>query len=84
MKSRKQSQQGSGSAENIGSNRDSQKSKLTRLSEKDKQNIASEINEDKNHMADLSDLGGLSGRDDYAGAPGDAMTDESTNEETDR
>jgi hypothetical protein len=84
MKSRKQSQQGSGSAENIGSNRDSQKSKLTRLSEKDQQNIASEINEGESHMADLSDLGGLSGRDDYAGAPGDVMTDESTNEETDR
>ena len=57
---------------------------MAHLNEEDKQNIAAQINEDESHVADLYDLGALSGRDDYAGAPGDDMTDESTNEETDR
>ena len=84
MKSKKQSQQGTGSGENKGDDRNSQKNNMTHLNEKDKQNIAAQINEDQSRVADLNEWGVLSGRDDYAGAPGDDMSDESTNEATDR
>ena len=84
MEKNKQTQQGSGSAENEGGNRGEQENNLSRLNDQDKQKIAAEISEDKSRIADLNDLGSLSGRDDYAGAPGDDMGNENTNEETDR
>ena len=82
MERNKQTQEGTGSAENTGGNRESQKNKLAQLTDNDKQKIAAEVGEDQSHIADLNDLGSLSGRDDYAGAPGDDMGN--TNEETDR
>jgi hypothetical protein len=77
------SQQGSGSAENIGKNRSDQKNPNMKMSDDEKQNIASEIGENPDNVADLQDLGALSGRDDAAGGSGDRMertnTDDGTN-----
>jgi hypothetical protein len=84
MNENKQAQEGSGSAENKGGNRNDQKHPLTNPSNGEKRDIAHEINEDESHLAGLKDMGHLSGRDDYAGAAGDGMSAQSTNEETER
>ncbi len=78
------SQQGSGSAENMGRNREDQKSKNTTLGSSEKKDIAHDISLDEKDVADLSDLGQLSGRDDYSGNYNDGMSDANTNEGTDR
>ena len=78
------SQQGSGSAENMGRNREDQKSKNTTLGSSEKKDIADDISLDEKDVADLSDLGQLSGRDDYSGNYNDGMSDANTNEGTDR
>lgn len=78
------SQQGSGSAENIGRSRSDQQNKMRDLSDNEKQDIGSQIGESENRIADLRDLGQLSGRDDAAGGSGDRMENESTGKETDQ
>ena len=84
MNENKQAQQGSGSAENRGSDRDDQRHSLTNPDKTEKKDIAGNISESKNHLAGLKDLGQLSGRDDYAGGSGDDMSSQSTGEKTDR
>lgn len=79
-----QGQQGSGSAENKGGSRDEQKNILASLSEEERQDIASQLGNDKNRIADIQELGGLSGRDDSAGGTNDGMAGQSTGSPTDR
>jgi hypothetical protein len=71
------SQQGTGSAENKGSNRSEQ-------GKKEKQNIAGDVNLSSRDIASLNDLGAASGRDDYAGGDNEGMSNESTNERTEQ
>ena len=78
------SQEGSGSAENRGENRSEQQAKNTKLSERERQEVANQLGNDKNRVADLDELGQLSGRDDSAGGAGDRMEDQSTGQATDR
>lgn len=78
------SQEGSGSAENKGQSRSEQQAKNTKLSPQDKQDVANQLGEGKNRVADLDDLGMRSGRDDASGGSGDRMENESTNDVTDR
>ena len=78
------SQQGTGSAENRGSERNEQMNKLTDLSNNEKQDIANEIGEDQNSVSSIRELGQLSGRDDKSGGNSEGMSDENTGERTDR
>lgn len=77
-------QQGSGSAENTGRDRSEQKSRGMNVSGGEKQNVAQGTGVGKKDIADLSDLGAASGRDDYAGGYAEGMGDESTDEKTER
>ena len=79
-----QSQQGTGSAENKGENRENQLTPNTSLTQPEKEDIAAQIGEDKNAIAGMKDLGAVSGRDDASGGSGDRMEGQSTGQETDR
>ncbi|HYH15464.1 MAG TPA: hypothetical protein VD794_09595 [Flavisolibacter sp.] len=78
------SQEGTGSAENRGQDRTQQQAKNTKLSQEERQDIGNQLGADKNRVADLDDLGMLSGRDDSSGGTGDRMEDQSTGQGTDR
>ena len=78
------SQQGSGSAENKGQDRNTQQNSKTVLSEEERQNLAAQMGEGPNAIVGLKDMGALSGRDDASGGSGDRMENESTGEPTDR
>lgn len=77
-------QGGSGSSEQTNNNRQEQKLPTTDLSGGEKMDIASEIGEDKNSVSTISDLGGMSGRDDSSGGSNDKMEGQNTNERTDK
>src|SRR4051812_32306040 len=79
----KESQQGTGSAENMGEGRAAQKNQMTEVSEKGKKDIAAQMGKGPNPVTDIREMGGLSGRDDEAGES-EGMRDENSNEETDR
>lgn len=79
----RQQQGGTGSAEQTNLDRKEQKATSADISENEKSDIASQIGESKGDVRTISDLGGLSGRDDSAGGTGDRMERESTNEATD-
>ena len=74
------SQQGSGSSENKGESRD-QQNQATSISSQ-KANLKAGLGRDR--MTDIENLGGISGRDDYAGSDGDDMSNQNTNEPSDR
>lgn len=78
------SQQGTGSAENTGRDREEQKNRMMDMNNQDRQDIAGEMGKGPNPMSDLRNMGGMSGRDDYAGGDNEGMSDESSNEGTDR
>ena len=78
------SQQGSGSAENRGQDRSRQENKTEDLSKQEKTDIAAKMGKGPNPVGDIEDMGGSSGRDDYAGGFGAGMRDESTGESTER
>lgn len=77
-------QQGSGSAENTGSNREAQKSVKTIVSDDERKDIAEQTGLQPEDIADVQQTGALSGRDDAAGGSGDDMTTVSSNEPTDK
>lgn len=79
-----QSLHGSGSAENKGQDRSEQKNKGTSVSGEERQKIAAQMGKGPNRIADIEDLGGMSGRDDSSGGSGDRMEDQSSNQKTDR
>ena len=79
----KESQQGTGSAENMGKEREAQKNQKTDVSENEKQDIAAQMGKGPNPVTDIREMGGLSGRDDQSGES-EGMRDENSNDETDR
>ena len=79
-----ESQQGTGSAENRGQNRNEQQQLNTRLTDEQKQDIGNQLGNDRNRVVSLDELGQLSGRDDSSGGSGDRMENENTGKETDR
>jgi hypothetical protein len=80
-----QSQQGTGSAENVGQERSEQQQQLnSHLTDEQRQDISGQLGNDSGRLADLSELGQLSGRDDNSGGSNDRMEDQSTGERTDR
>jgi len=78
------SQQGTGSAENIGESRSAQKNRMADTNPRERQVIAHEADVRNSNVSDIKNLGGLSGRDDYAGGDSDGMSNQSTNEPTER
>ncbi|MBD0278898.1 MAG: hypothetical protein ICV51_19700 [Flavisolibacter sp.] len=79
-----QGQQGSGSSENTGRDRTEQRNAHTELNKQERQEIAGEMGQGPNRIADLKDMGALSGRDDAAGGSGDEMENENTGKATER
>lgn len=68
------SHQGSGSSENTGRDREAQKNTATDLNEQEKKDMAREAGLGRDRIADIEDLGGNK----------DGMSENSTNEGTDR
>lgn len=79
-----QSQQGSGSAENVGKDRNEQVAQNINVNNEQRDDIARDAGVGKKDLADLNDLGANSGRDDFSGGSGDDMTGQSTGGETDK
>jgi hypothetical protein len=79
----KESQQGTGSAENQDKGRAAQKNNRTDIPENEKNEIAAQMGKGPNPVTDIRQMGGLSGRDDEAGES-EGMRDQSTNENTER
>lgn len=79
----RQNQGGSGSAENIGKDREAQQHQLRDLSSEQKNDIANEIGSGPVPVSSLRETGQLSGRDDAAGGSGDQMENTATGESTD-
>ena len=72
-------QEGSGSAENMGRDRSEQMNTTAGTDPSGMQ----EATGSKQHLVNLHDMGSLSGRYDYAGGSGDRMEEESTGKPTD-
>lgn len=79
-----QSQQSTGTAEHMNSDRTAQQNQSTTLSDDEKHNIASQIGEAQNKVADIADTGALSGRDDASGGTGERMETQNSGQPTDR
>jgi hypothetical protein len=77
-------QQGSGSAENTGRDRQEQQNDMTNVPREKREDIVEEAGLKQEDLTDISELGQQSGRDDYAGSPGDDMSGQSTGQRTDR
>lgn len=77
-------QQGSGSAEQQGIDRQAQFNELSELSLEERMAVADKIGLPVQDVTDAFVTGTMSGRDDAAGAPNDGMEDESTGRETER
>ena len=80
----RQQQGGSGSAEHTDCSRDEQKLANTNLGDEERSDIAAQIGEEKDSITTISDLGGLSGRDDAAGGSGDRMEGQNTADGTEK
>ena len=78
------SQQGTGSSENRNDTRDAQKNQTSHPSKNQEQELAYQAGLGRERMGSIEETGGLSGRDDYADGDNDGMSDQSTNERTDR
>jgi hypothetical protein len=74
----------SGNAESKGQERSEQKNKGTKISDENRQKVAAQMGKGPNRIADIEDLGGMSGRDDSSGGSGDRMEDQSTDQNTER
>ena len=84
MENPKQEQQGTGSLENTGRDREEQKQPLRNLSNQQKITIGEDIDEGNHTIADLGELGMAGGLGDYSSDSGDSMKNESFNELTER
>lgn len=79
-----QEQQGSGSAENRDGNRQDQQNKTINVNQSERDDIAQQAGIRQEEVADIGQLGGTSGREDYSGGNNDGMSDQSSGEATDR
>ncbi|MBO9684093.1 MAG: hypothetical protein J7502_15745 [Flavisolibacter sp.] len=77
------SQQGTGSAENRGINRDEQKNQTTNISGSQQKDISRQAGLGRDRMTDIEGLGGMSGREDLAGGDED-LTNENLNAANDQ
>ena len=77
-------QQQSGSAENTGREREQQFNEMTELSLEERMAVADKIGVPVRDVADASQTGAGSGRDDAAGGSGDEMEEQDTGQPTDR
>lgn len=69
-------QQGSGGAENKGESREQQKNQTRNISSQQREADARQAGLGRDRMTDIEDIGGLSGRDDYAGGDDDLRNEE--------
>lgn len=81
---KQRSQQGGGSAENIGEGREAQKARNTVVGSDERKNIAEQTGLKPEDITDIQDTGALSGRDDASGGSGDDMTGTSSGEATEK
>jgi hypothetical protein len=77
------SQRGTGSSEQRTNTRDTQKNQTNTPSKDQQEDIAHQAGLGRERMTDIEEMGGMSGRDDYAGGDNDDMSNQSTNERTD-
>jgi len=84
MENSKQVQQGTGSAENTGRDRNEQKQPLTNINDQQRNDFGKDLDEGTHKITDLGELGMQGGREDHAGGFGDGMKDESSGERTER
>lgn len=77
-------QQGTGSAENKGQSRNDQKNQTANISNTQQNNMASQAGLGRDRMTDIEDLGGMSGRDDYAGSDDDDLNNKNLNASNDQ
>lgn len=78
------SQQGTGSSENKGESRDQQTNQIRNVSGNQLDDMANKAGLGRDRMTDIEEMGGMSGRDDYAGGDNDNMSNQNTNEPTRR
>jgi hypothetical protein len=78
------SQQGTGSSENRSNPRDEQRNQTTHLTSDQRKDMSQQAGLGRDRMTSIEEMGGLSGRDDYAGGDNDDMSNQNTNERTDR
>lgn len=71
-----QQQQGTGSAENLGSERQEQFNELSELSLEERIAVADRIGIPVENMGDAAETGAMSGRDDLAGSSNEDMEEE--------
>jgi hypothetical protein len=77
------SQQGTGSAENRGINHDEQKNQTTNISGSQHNDIYRQAGLGRDRMTDIEGLGGMSGREDFAGGD-EHLTNENLNAANDQ
>jgi len=77
-------QQGTGSSENRNNTRDAQRNQTTGLTKDQEKDMAQQAGLGRDRITDIGEMGGLSGRDDYAGSENDGMSNQKTNERTER
>jgi hypothetical protein len=83
-KSSQRAQEGSGSAENTGQERDQQKPPKGTIDQSEKNRIAAETGLKPEDIAGLKETGARSGRDDSAGGSGDQMEEVSDRQPTEK
>ena len=74
---------GTGSAEQTGRSRSEQQQGPAKM-DAGNEELSKSLGRDKQRLSSIEELGGRSGRDDYAGGSGDDMSSQSTGDATDR
>lgn len=77
-------QQGTGSSENKNSPREEQRNPITHLTKDQEKDMTQQAGLGRDRLTDIGEMGGLSGREDYAGGENDGMSNQNTNESTER
>lgn len=77
-------QQGTGSAENKNENRNDQKNKTADVSNTKQNDLARQAGLGRHRMTDIEDLGGMSGRENYAGGDNDDLDNKDLNASNDQ
>jgi hypothetical protein len=78
------SQQGSGSAENKGEGREQQKNQTANISNTERSDMAYQAGLGRDRITSVEELGGMSGRDNYAGSEPDDLSNEDLNAANDQ
>jgi hypothetical protein len=78
------SQKGTGSAENKGENRDQQRNQTRNVLNTQRDDMAQQAGLGRDRLTDIEDLGGINGRDDYAGTNMDDLSNKDLNAANDQ